>query len=237
MSNLENNIKDCIAKELEKGIVEKVITEKLESCIGSALSDMFSWRGDVSKVIEDKVKSVMIPYIENYDYSQYIVKLDSVLTDVLKNSTLENKKILENFKSIVGNEVPEEIKITDIFTKWTEYCKNSIDNGKLDFDCDGAYMTTCFVTDEISSSWSSYETYMVRFECEEDEDLKYEFQIDRWKDRKDKFSLRYKGEGTIRSLRVLNDFEVFLMNISQGYENVILDCYGDSEETIVEYEE
>ncbi|MGO5058520.1 hypothetical protein ACTQ4P_12030 [Clostridium sporogenes] len=71
MNNLENSIKDCITKEIEKGIIEKVIAEQLEKCIEKSINDMFSWGGDVKKVVEEKVKSVMIPYLENYDYSQY----------------------------------------------------------------------------------------------------------------------------------------------------------------------
>ncbi len=43
MNNLENSIKDCIAKEIEKGIIEKVIAEQLEKCIEKSISDMFSW--------------------------------------------------------------------------------------------------------------------------------------------------------------------------------------------------
>ena len=72
MNNLENSLKDCITKELEKGIIEKVISRKMEECIESAIKDMFGWNGEIKKVIEDKVKSVMIPYLESYDYSQYI---------------------------------------------------------------------------------------------------------------------------------------------------------------------
>ncbi|NFA35142.1 hypothetical protein EXM81_18085, partial [Clostridium botulinum] len=74
MNNLENSIKDCITKEIEKGIIEKVIAEQLEKCIEKSISDMFGWNGEIKKVIENKVKSVMIPYLEDYDYSEYITK-------------------------------------------------------------------------------------------------------------------------------------------------------------------
>ena len=102
MSNLENSIKDCITKELEKGIVEKIITDKLEECIESSLKDLFGWNGAVKKVVEYKVESVIVPYLENYDYSEYILKLDSVLTEVLNKTTLDNRKILENFKALMS---------------------------------------------------------------------------------------------------------------------------------------
>ena len=40
----------------------------------------------------------------------------------------------------------------------------------------------------------------------------------------------------INSLRYLNEFEVFLMKISQGYDNVILDVESDTEEIFIEYQ-
>lgn len=239
MNNLENSIKDCITKEIEKGVIERVIAEQLEKCIEKSISDMFSWGGDVKKVVEEKVKSVMIPYLESYDYSQYIIKLDSVLTDVLKNSTLENRNLLENFKELMTSEdVPRELKISDIFSKWNEYCKDEVDKNELDFDCDGAYITTSFDVEEVSETWSSYKTFMVRFECEEDEELKFEFSIHAWKPKEDsKYTSQYMKTTDLRSLRYLNDFEILIMRISEGYENIILDSYGDSEEIFIEYEE
>lgn len=234
--NLESSIKDCIAKELEKGIVEKVISEQLEGCIKDALKDMFGWNGDVRKVVEDKVKSVMIPYLENYDYSKYIVKLDGVLTEVLKTSSLENKKLLENFKELITFDKEEKFKMSDIFQAWTKYCEDNIDRDKLDFDCDGAYMTTTISVEDVSSSWSDFKRYMVILECEEDEELKFEFPISCWEKYHDTYTSDYNAISDLRSLRHLNDFEMLLLKISQGINNIELDVEDDSEDTLIEYE-
>lgn len=239
MNSLENNIKDCIEKELEKGIIEKVISEQLERCIEKSISDMFGWGGDIKKVIEDKVKSVMIPYLEDYDYSKYITKLDSVLVDVLKATTLENKNILENFKKLmISHDFEEDVKISEIFEKWTKYCEEKVDRDKIDFDCEGGYITTGFEIEEVSNTWSSYKTYIVTFYCEEDEELKFEFTIQAWKPGEDsKYTSNYKNTCDLRSLRYFNDFEILMMRISEGYENIILDSEGDSTDTFIEYEE
>lgn len=235
MNNLENSIKDCISKELEKGIIENVIAGQLEKCIEKSISDMFSWSGDIKKVIEEKVKSVMIPYLENYDYSEYITKLDYVLVEVLKSSALENKKLINNFTELM-TESPKEIKMSEIFKAWSEYCEKEIDKDKIEMDCEGGYLTTSFDTEKINNSWSSYDRYLVTFECEEDEELKCECEIECWKEsRNEKYTLRYKGPRDINSLRYLNEFEVFLMKISQGYDNVILDVESDTEEIFIEY--
>lgn len=238
MSNLENSIKDCISKELEKGIIEKVIAEQLEKCIEKSIGDMFSWGGEVKEVVEEKVKSVMIPYLESYDYSQYIIKLDSVLTDVLKSSTLENKRLLENFKTLMTNEdIPEELKISDIFSKWNEYCKEKINKDEIELDYEGGYITTSFDVEEVSESWSNYKTYMVTFVCEEDEKLRFQFGVHAWRpNNESKYTSTYMKTTDLRSLRYLDYFEILMMRISEGYENIILDSCGDSEEIFIEYE-
>ncbi len=78
--NLENSIKDVITKKLEDGTVEKLVSEQLENGVNAALKDLFGNYGDVTKIIKEKVKSVIVPYLENYDYSEYVTKLDSSKT-------------------------------------------------------------------------------------------------------------------------------------------------------------
>lgn len=236
MSNLENNIKDCITNEIEKGIIEKVIAEQLEKCIEKSVSDMFSWGGEVKKVVEEKIKSVMIPYLESYNYSQYIIKLDSVLTDVLKATTLENKTIITNFKELI-TEIPKEIKMSDILEEWAKYCEGNVDKDKIDIDYDeGGYITVTLETEEINSSWSRLQRIIVRLECEEDEELKCEFEISKWKENGENFGMYKKVVHEISSLKNLSDFDVFLLKVSQGYENIILDIENDSVEKFIEYE-
>ena len=69
-----------IAQEsLSSEEVEVIVKEKFMKSLGSAIDDAFRW-GDAKKAIENKVKEVMVPYIESYDFSEYLPKLDSVLT-------------------------------------------------------------------------------------------------------------------------------------------------------------
>ena len=155
MSNLENSIKDCITNELEKGIIEKVITEKLEDCIKSSLKDLFSWNGAIKKVVEEKVEGVIVPYLESYDYSKYIMKLDYVLTDILKTTTFEHKEILENFKELMSIDTNiKSIKVSKIFNKWCEYVASNVKTDDLEVDYDDGV---------------SYEPVEVNYEFEETE--------------------------------------------------------------------
>lgn len=134
--NLESSIKDVIGKQLVDGTVEKLIEEQLQKGVTKALESLFSSYGEVTKVIEKQVKSVMVPYLESYDYSDYITKLDSVLVDVLKNSALENKKLLENFKDLMIREDRKEIKVTELFEVWKKYVAKNVETDGLEIDFD-----------------------------------------------------------------------------------------------------
>lgn len=239
MNNLEKSIKDCISKELEKGIIEEVLREKLKESIEASVKDLFGWSGDIKKVIEDKIKSVMIPYLENYDYSQYITKLDSVLVDVLKDSALENKQLLENFKVLMSSDKEiKNIKLSDIYNKWCDYCKEKIDTDSIDgYDYEGGYINVSMSVEEMSSDWSNYETQIVTFECEEDESLNIEFTIERWKEYDKHYTLRWKKTRDLESLRYLNVFDMFMMKVNQAYSKIELDTESESDEIYIEYEE
>ncbi|MDP5277203.1 hypothetical protein [Chengkuizengella axinellae] len=234
--NLENSIKDVIAKKLEDGTVDKLVAEHLEKGVNNALDSLFRSYGDVTKVIEEKVKSVMIPYLESYDYSEYITKLDSVLVDVLNCSALENKKLLENFKELMLPEDIKTIKVTELFKRWMKYVAKNIETDDLEI-CyeDGPsyeYVEVGFEVERNEErSWSSFEHAIVVFECEKDEKMNFEIRIDRWKKYdKEEWSIDYSSNYDINSLRRLGEFEILLMKLEQNHTKLILDSLGDSDD-------
>lgn len=235
MTNLETNIKDVISKKLEEGVVEQLIAEQLELGIKNALKDLLGSYGAITKVIEAQIKSVMIPYLESYDYSKYIVKLDSVLVDVLQSSTLDNKELLENFKELMTPYEDKEIKATDLFNHWMKHVSKNIETDGLDIDYDegvsyeSVEVTYVFEEDE-ARSWSSIERGVILFECDHDESLNIEIPIHSWKDiDKGKWTIDYKGASNINSLRNLNTFEIFMMKLNQNYTKIVLDSTGESD--------
>lgn len=235
--NLENSIKDVIGKKLEDGTIEKLIEQELEKGVVNALDSLFRSYGDVTKVIEEKVKSVMVPYLEGYDYSRYIVKLDSVLVDVLKSTSLENKKLLSNFKKlIVSEEVKEVMTTTELFDKWMDYVATNVktDGLEVNYEDSPSYeyvdVTYDFEQDERRSS-SNLESGVIAFECEHDEEMNFEIKLYRWKDSKDKtWTIDYKTNLEINSLRHLNEFEIFLMNLHQAGTKIEIDTLSESGE-------
>lgn len=235
---LENSIKDVISKKLEDGTVEKLIEQQLEKGVINALENMFKSYGDVTKVIEAQVKSVMIPYLESYDYSKYIMKLDSVLVDVLNNSALENKNLLKNFKTVIEYEEEKKIKVSELYERWMKYVSENVNTSELevitDDDVNYEYVDVHLSVDhDESRTWSSYEYANLIFECEKDEDMNQSIRLYRWKDEKNKgWDIERHEIRDVKSLRYLDEFELLLMNLSQNRTKIIIDTDEESDEVL-----
>lgn len=241
--NLENSIKDVITLKLEDGSIEKLIGEQLEKGIVKAMDNLLGSYGDVTKVIEKELKSVMIPYLESYDYSQYILKLDSILVEVLKNSSLENKKMLSNFKNLLTKEDEiKEIKVTDLFGKWMDYVAKNVETSGLDINYDdGVSYSPVEVTfdldQETDRGWSSFEYANLVFECEHDEKMNFVLRLHRWKeDKKNVWNMSFDSNKSIKSLKYLNEFEILLMKFDQAGTKIELDERYGSEDVQPEKE-
>ncbi len=240
--NLESSIKDIISQKLVDGTVEKLVAEHLESGVTKALEKLFGSYGDVTEVIEKKVKSVMVPYLEAYDYSQYITKLDSVLVEVLNNTTLDNKKMLMNFKELMTVDERKEIKVTELFEMWKEYVSKKVETDGLEIDYDdGPSYENVEVTFEIEENgdrdWSSFKYATLTFECEHDENMNFIVSLSRWNGQKGEgWDIRFDRNPNISSLRYIDDFTVQLMRFTQAHTQLIIDSYGDSDEVRPEKE-
>ncbi|MFD0587646.1 hypothetical protein ACFQZE_06500 [Paenibacillus sp. GCM10027627] len=240
---IENSIKDVILNKLNDGLIEKLVSEQLEKGVKNALDHLFGSYGDVTKVIEQQVKSVMIPYLEKYDYSQYITKLDAVLVDVLKSSALENKNLLENFKNLMTpKQWHDTIKVSELFNHWMNYVKKNVktDGLEIDYDDRPTYENVEVrfeVEYNTDRSWSDIERAVLVFECDHDKDMNFEINIHRWKKfDKDKWTIDYDSVHDLNSLRNLSEFEVLIMKLRQSYAKLIIDSDSECDEVEPEAE-
>ncbi|MDF2535845.1 MAG: phage protein [Bacillales bacterium] len=237
--NLENSIKDVIAKKLEDGSIEKLVEEQLEKGMSKVLSDLFGSYGAVNEVIEKQIKSVMIPYLEKYDYSEYVTKLDCVLVEILKNTSIDNKKMLENFQKLMLPEKRKTIKVSELFEIWGKYVAENVDTSDLEVYCDDGEPSYELVEIKLTvehdndskRSWSIYDYATLIFECEHDEEMNFAVRLSKWeKSNKEEWDIEYKGLKDISSLRHLNDFEILLMRLNQDGTKIIIDTESESDE-------
>lgn len=228
-----------IAQEsLSDDEVAEIIKDKFKKALGDAVENAFRW-GDAKKAIEKKVKEVMVPYIEKYDFSEYLPKLDSVLTELVNSDTcLGNKKILENFKELMTEPETTKIKLTDLFNAWIKKCEKDIDTDDLEICYDDG-VSYCSVQCEMrfekqdKPSWSSLRRAVIVFENEHDEKLNIEIPVSRWEwdsGKVEPWTLSISNDVRISSLWRLDDFQILLLRMERTGTEIIIDKdYDDNE--------
>jgi len=233
--DLNKQVLEIMEKQLAEGIIEKAISEKLSEGINKAVDDMFGHWGEATKLVKGKIEEVMIPQLERYDYSQHIVKLDSVLTDIMKATTTENKKILENFKLFMIQPEAKVIKLSELFKKYTEYLGANVDTEKLEVvtDDEAPYYEGFEASYEVernkSRDWSKFQYATLVFENEHDDEMSYQLQLSKWGD-DEKWDIRFDQRADLTSLRRVNKFEILLMNLVQcGVDLELDEQWGCSE--------
>lgn len=184
------------------------------------------------------LRTRLFPYIESYDFSEYLPKLDSVLTEIVNsNFCIGNKKVLENFKNLMIEPEQKEIKLTDLFKAWIKQCERNIDTDDLDIDYDDSvsYQSVeCEMRFELEDkpSWSSTQRAVITFENEHDENLNVEIPVSKWiwnSHNEEPYTLSVNKDLTISSLRNLSEFEVLLLRLSRAGTAIIIDKEYDDD--------
>lgn len=238
---LEEKMSEIISKKLVDGTIEKIVEEKLTAAIDSAVSDIFRW-GEGEKAIKEKLKEVMIPVIERHNFNDYALKLDTVLTEIVNQTSLaDNKSILESFKELMIEPDVETINVSEIFEQYKKFVAKNVDTDGLEAMCDDGdpYYENVEVGYDVEieeSRWSSsfYNHATIRFYCKHDKDEKLEFTLKLFKSSKDKewsmFNTHMKREIDINSLKNLSDFEIFILRLDRAFVHIVIDNYSDSDD-------
>ena len=234
---MKEELLKIVQESLSSDEASEIVKRKFMKALESAIEDAFRW-GDAKHAIEEKVKEVMVPYIESYDFSEYLPKLDSVLTEIVNSDfCIGNKKILENFKDLMMEPEQKEIKLTDLFKAWIKQCERDIDTEDLDIDYDDGVSyqyVECEMRFELEDkpSWSSVQRAVITFENEHDEKLNVEIPVSKWiwdNGKEEPYTLSSYKDLTISSLRNLSEFEVLLLRLSRAKTAIVIDKeYDDS---------
>ena len=237
--NLEERIQNAVMEKLNDGTVEQIVKGSVESAIKKSLDDLFSWSGAGKKMIDEKVKEVIVPVIERHDFNQYIVKLDSILTEIINQTSLaDNKEILDNFKALMIEPDMKVIKLSDIFKKYCEYVAHDVDTDNLEAYCEDGEPyyepVTANMEVEHEDRWfSSSEWCRVKFWCEADEKLNKELRLYKVKtDNNWNISWEMNTFCDINSLRNLSDFGIFLMTLRRAFVDVEMDTESECADDI-----
>lgn len=238
---IEEKMSEIISKKLEDGTIEKIVEEKLTAAIDDSIGNIFKW-GDGEKAIKEKLSAVIVPAIERHDFNGYMLKLDSVLTDIINNTNLaDNKHILECFGELMTEPDFKEIKLSTIFEQYKEYVAENVSTDGLEAFNDGGelYYESVDVTVDVERDTdhyfrSSYEHAKIIFRCGNDDDGDLEYTVHLYKNTSEEKWRFYSSELDksldVASLKNLSDFDILLMNLSRAFVDVEMDIDTMSDE-------
>lgn len=232
MANFDEDIKRITDEILSDGTVDSIIREKVTDGIEKAIASSFNY-GKLEKAVKERVEQVLVPFIENYDMSAYIVKLDTILTDIVNKSNLvDNKQMLENFQYLMKEPQITEIKLTDLFKEYKKFVAGNMDTSgrEVEWDESPEYeaMTVYFEFEEDRErSWSSFEYATIDFTVDEEDqqgDLNRTIRLSKWnRDRRNGWEIRPDTDIDLRSLRYITKFDLLLIKLQRADVRLIVD--------------
>lgn len=215
-SSFGDEVKRISDEVMTDGTVEDILRERLTAGIKSAVDNSFRW-GDIKDAIEARVKEVMVPYIEQYDMSKYVVKLDEVLSQIIDNSALvENKELLSNFKDLMIEPEAKTVTLESLFDAYGKLVAKDADVSNLDIE-EGTYNgITTYAEISHQDDGTSWHWAMLKFWAEDQDDLEFSVRLHRWDNEKeDGYTISYDVEPNLERLRYLNEFELMLIRLSR----------------------
>ena len=228
--DFEKKIIECVNEKLNDGTVERLIEEKLEKGRSEALDSVFGYSGTARNLLKEKIDEVMVPVIERHDFNNYMLKLDSVLTEIVNKTTLEdNKKILENFKHLMKEPDCKEIKVSKIFEAYCKHVAENVNTDDLEACCEDGEPYYSHVTARMDTEHkekyfaSTYDDCKLIFTCEEDEKLDCRIRLYKTKEDKGWRILSDVGSIDINSLQDLSEFEILINKIKRSFAEIEMD--------------
>lgn len=244
MSDFDKKIAELVSNKLNDGTVEKLIEQKLEDAISRAIDDVFSYGGNGRELLKNKLDEVIVPAIEGHDFNKYLTKLDTVLTGIIKETNVaDNKKILKNFKGLMKEDLPKEIKVSEIFERYCDHVAEDVDTSNLEtYQDDYLYYEPVTATLEVEhedNDWlrSKFDYCKLNLTCKEDEELNCQIKLYKSEDEDTWGILNSIEQLDISSLRYINDFDIFVMNIKRNLVRIVMDTEYEINDDIEPTEE
>lgn len=233
--DLQKMINSAIEKKLNDGFLKEKIDEVVEKLIDEIVTETIGGYYGVGAKIKLKLREQMNTKIETYNFDDYLPKLELVLNDIITGVTGNTKKSLEIFREYFNNiEKLEEISLSDIFNRYLEFVSKNVETTNLEIvQDDHVYYQNVNVAIEVEKALYGRRT-IVKFYCNEDLSLNKELQLFEMRTGyKDGIYADYKTNNnrSVRFLdmRDLDEFDVFLIRLTQDFTQVKVDVSGIKE--------
>lgn len=240
MANFDDDIRRITEEVLSDGTIDKIIREKVVKGFESAIADSFRW-GELEKTIKARVTEVLVPFIEGYDMSEYIVKLDHILTDIVNQTALvDNKTILEGFRFMMIEPPEKEISISELFKEYKKFVGRKMETCGREVIYEPEHpeyepMEVGFTFEEEDKKpWNSFSYATLEFSVEDEDqenELNRTIRCSRWNnEKKPGWELRFDCTPTITSLRNIDEFDLLLVKLQRAGVRLIVDAQYDEDE-------
>lgn len=158
--------------------VQKLVNERIKKTVENVLKDFFGSFGKATKIIEKKLEEQMIPQIEEYNFAEHTIKLDAILTRVIKEINVDHKKIMNNFETFIIGEIPEEINLEGLLGIYSKYCAKEVNTSNLEVhECEEPSYSYLVCRVDVEEEKYPSKRIKLIFSCEQDENLKKKIKI------------------------------------------------------------
>lgn len=239
---LEDRIMDAFIAKLNDGTIESMVEKYAEKAISEAMNDTFRGYGDgLGNLIEKKFKEALTPLIERYNFAEHLVKMETVLDEVIQQAAKPHKELLDSFKKLM-TAPSDEIKLSELFEHYKQFVAKTFetfdrevnfDDGEPEYEPVEVQMHFEETTD--SYSWSKTKYGQLVFEVSEgidsdDELKKLNFVVPLIQfENRDYWLIRHMGPVNISDLRHMDEFEVLLRSLNQMYTNINIDTFSEED--------
>lgn len=246
MANIDEDIKRVTDEIIEEGTLDAILKKNIADAFDRAINNSLMF-GELHDAIQSKINAVLTRAVESYDMSQYVVKLDDVLCDIVNNTTLvDNNTILKNFKNLMTEPDKKQITVSELFKAYGDYVSKNMDTYGREINYEDDY--PCYVPMHISVSvitsdrqWSCFDRAIVEFnvgELDQSDSLCKGLILSRYKGIHHAYDwhIELDGHVDVLSLRHMDDFDIFITRLSRSNTAVDIDIVNDTDEVMPEKE-
>ncbi len=229
--DLEKMICDEVKNQINSTEFKENMQAEVKKMLDNIIRNLLSW--EIKKAIEKPLKDSMLEAIGNVSISNYIPKIDYLLTSVIRESSVGHyRRITKNFKPLLTEETPESMKVSELFKEYTEYCANWVNTSDLEIITDGdrAYYEdlNCKFLVKKNDNLFGNSRLILQFSCDEDTELNKEILLQ--KDYRGEYRLPFANYD-LKSLRYLSPFEILFLRLAEKQTKIEVDIY-DAEDCI-----
>ena len=229
--DLEKMICDEVKNQINSTEFKENMQAEVKKMLDNIIRNLLSW--EIKEAIEKPLKDSMLEAIGNVSISNYIPKIDYLLTSVIRESSVGHyRRITKNFKQLLTEETPESMKVSELFKEYTEYCANWVNTSDLEIITAGdrAYYEdlNCKFLVKKNDNLFGNSRLILQFSCDEDTELNKEILLQ--KDYRGEYRLPFANYD-LKSLRYLSPFEILFLRLAEKQTKIEVDIY-DAEDCI-----